>query len=433
MDKFIQLLKPVLTELTTPVGIAVSGGADSIALLHLCAKISKNIVALHINHQTRLECAEEASFIKKTCDLYTIPFVELKAEGLDLSMANFEDIARQKRYQLLLEYAQQNHINTILTAHHRDDVIENIFLKILRSSLNIFIPEKRSLDREKSIWIKRPLLTLTKFELQSFLIQNNLEYKEDISNQDTTHLRNFLRKNIIPQFYNKIDGFYKKMQTLVNLRQDEEDFFIQYTKNKEEEIFPQNECDVNTFLKEHKCIQARILQNKMIKWIEKPLSYKNLQSILIKIQKNTSHSMILWEDQVNFLVKEAHKIRFFCENQVKSLEKNVIIVHNKKIYLQQIGYEIKLQKGFGIVYTLNDEIYLRSIHPEEKFPWNKGTKLINKILKDKKIARSQRNFVRIIVKNEQKIGIICKDFVYIHPEHRVCDSKMDGLLISQNI
>ena len=416
---------------STKIALAVSGGSDSMFLLYLCAHISKNITVFHVNHQTRPECQEESLFISRYCGELGVEFQELKAENLSLNMGDFENNARKERYRLFTEKAKEYNITQVLTAHHQEDLIETVFLKILRGSLNIFIPKKRVLDSNLSLEIIRPMLFVSKHEIESYLKENDILYIEDSSNNDKKYLRNFLRLEIIPLLKNRIDGFSNKIISLSESREEEEDFLFSYTKQREQDLFVDNKCSVQGFLKEHILIQQRLIQDKMIHCFGVSISRGHLLEIILLIQGNQDHSIVLYSSFHGDLLKENGEIVINLNNPHKMLEKKSFIIHNKAISLKLSEWNIKKVVGQGIVYTIDDEIYLRVPFDGEHISWNKGTKTIREILKDKKIPSSQRKFAQVIIKNDVVVGLCANTFVHLLPSVRATKNQL-GLLLQHN-
>ncbi len=408
---------------SSKVGVAVSGGADSIYLLQNYTKYAKDIVVLHVNHQTRPECVEEALFVKEQCELLGVEFVELLAEGLSLDMPNFEDKARKERHRLFLEYATQNNISHILTAHHQDDLVETVLLKAFRGSLNLFIPRYRPLDRQKTVFLVRPLLDISRKQIESFLSQNDILYKDDPSNKDNKYLRNYLRNAIIPMLSSKIPNFAQKIRSLAIQKQEEEDFLVQYSKSQEKKLFINDECELSEFLDEHVVIQQRILQNKLITISGESVSRGNLLSIIEILTQENTHSAILWQDDRFQLIKDKNKMRFILKNPQITLEKKQFIIHNNKIHYRVLDYKIDIVESGGICYDINDTIYLKTTNKDDRILWNNGTKKITQLFKDKKISLGY-----VIIKNNNIIGVVSPSYTYIVPHERATNI---GLYISK--
>ncbi len=177
--------------------VAVSGGVDSVVLLHMLVKdgfpISQppfsnpQFIVAHFDHGIRPESGDDAEFIRTLADKYGVPFETRREE---LGKGASEEFARNRRYAFLNEVAKK-YIGKIVTAHHADDVIETIAINIVRGT------GWRGLAVLGSPNIERPLLNKTKAELIEYAHKNNLEWREDSTNSDTKYLRNNLRRKLI--------------------------------------------------------------------------------------------------------------------------------------------------------------------------------------------------------------------------------------------
>ena len=137
MDKATLFLKDKLKEYSNPsIVVACSGGPDSMALLNLCLELRKdmnlNIVCAHVNHNVREESASEKLFVESVCKKNNIIFEYMKIENY--SDDNFENEARTKRYTYFEELLKKHNAPYLLTAHHGDDLVETILMRITRGS-----------------------------------------------------------------------------------------------------------------------------------------------------------------------------------------------------------------------------------------------------------------------------------------------------------
>jgi tRNA(Ile)-lysidine synthase len=169
--------------------IAVSGGVDSVVLLHmLTADKDLDLVVAHFDHGIRPDSADDANFVASLAEQYGLPFVTERVElGPDASEAD----ARQKRYDFLQSVRRKNNAKAIATAHHQDDVIETALLNLVRGTKRRGLVSLKSTDE-----IKRPLLHMTKDEIKNYAVQNKLEWREDSTNQEQKYQRNKIRSII---------------------------------------------------------------------------------------------------------------------------------------------------------------------------------------------------------------------------------------------
>jgi tRNA(Ile)-lysidine synthase len=203
MSSFAKKVKSAIVELIAPgdkVLVAVSGGADSLALLYLLEQFSKDLgyelFVAHLNHLARgKESDEDASFVEKEANKLSIPVfidrIDVERSGLKSS---FQDSARILRYQFLEDVLMSIKGNKIALGHTADDRIETVLMNLLRGAgLRGLagIPEARG-------HLVRPILSCTRSEIENFLGGQNLIYRTDSSNNETKYLRNKIRHEVIP-------------------------------------------------------------------------------------------------------------------------------------------------------------------------------------------------------------------------------------------
>jgi len=170
--------------------IAVSGGVDSVCLLHLLKDLPDvDLVVAHFDHGIREDSAKDRLFVQKLAESYGLPFeYEEGRLGKDASEAT----ARQARYYFLHKVQKNRSAEAIITAHHQDDVLETAILNMLRGT-----GRKGLTALKSSNSIIRPLLNISKLQILDYAKVHNLAWREDISNQDVTYLRNYIRHKLL--------------------------------------------------------------------------------------------------------------------------------------------------------------------------------------------------------------------------------------------
>jgi len=180
------------------IGIAVSGGADSVALLHLAvlwSKINKlEITVFSVDHNLRPESKAEIAHVKNLANKFGFGFVPLFWDGGSEKSA-IQARARKARYSLIQEHSKSLGVSLMLTAHHFDDMLETYLIKkSKKSSILALTPNiTHFID---NMWVVRPLFNITKKDLMEYLLQNNIHWFEDASNSSDKYERSRVRKNI---------------------------------------------------------------------------------------------------------------------------------------------------------------------------------------------------------------------------------------------
>lgn len=181
--------------------LGISGGPDSIALLFIMQKIKSEfnltLSVAHVNHSLRPEADEEEALVKKLCHNLDIPFYSYKADVTNIAKQNkisIEEAGRNVRYDFFNQLLAKINADLIATAHHQDDNAETVLINLLRGTgikgLRGILPINNN--------IIRPLLEVSKLEIETYLEERNLPYFIDKSNFDPIYLRNKIRHELIP-------------------------------------------------------------------------------------------------------------------------------------------------------------------------------------------------------------------------------------------
>ena len=238
--------------------VGVSSGPDSMALLHmLINNTKKKIVCVHINHNVRSASIEEEAFLNEYCQKNNIIFECMKINKY--SESNFEAEARKKRYKFYEETMHKYKSQTLLLAHHGDDLIETILMKIIRGSNLEGYAGIKKYSKQSGYTIIRPLLNLTKDDILQYNKDNNIKYYIDNTNEDTTYTRNRLRKNILPVLKNEDKDIHLKFLKYSETLQAYYNYIEDITKDKLNTIYKDNTIDINIFNKEHPFMKKNII------------------------------------------------------------------------------------------------------------------------------------------------------------------------------
>jgi tRNA(Ile)-lysidine synthase len=184
----------VIVDFQQPKGIyivAVSGGVDSIALLHALQQQfpDNTYVIAHANHGIRDDAHEDHALVQEFANIMQLPF---EYTELQLGSSVSEAEARKARYEYLQTVKNKYNAQAIVTAHHQDDVIETLFINLVRGT------GRRGISSLKSTQdIIRPLLHISKDDIYTYAKNNNLQWREDSTNTDKTYLRNKIRHDVV--------------------------------------------------------------------------------------------------------------------------------------------------------------------------------------------------------------------------------------------
>ena len=195
----------ILWKKTDKIALGLSGGVDSIALFHLLVtkykESYKELVAFHINHGLREQSYEEAEFVENFVKNYNVKFYKKELNMNELvrdSHTSEEMLARKLRYEAFEEMSSSEGGVKLITAHHKNDQVENILMRLLSGrsmDYNLMIEEETTIG---NLEVYRPLLNVLKSDLEQYASKNDLKYYVDSTNFDTDYTRNNIRHNIVP-------------------------------------------------------------------------------------------------------------------------------------------------------------------------------------------------------------------------------------------
>lgn len=255
------LIKDIGIKYGDSVVVAVSGGPDSMALLSLMSDIKKEIdievICAHVNHNVRKESADEKVFVERFCRDHNIVFESMKIE--DYGDDNFHNEARTKRYNYFGNIVHKYNSKYLLTAHHGDDLIETILMRIVRgSTLRGYSGFSRIVEMG-DYKIIRPFINITKDEIFAYNKKNKILFVQDKSNNKDVYTRNRYRKYMLP-FLKKEDNnvhnkFYKFSNTLIEYN----DYIDRQVSRVIKNVYSQNVLLIDKFLELDYIIAMKII------------------------------------------------------------------------------------------------------------------------------------------------------------------------------
>lgn len=377
------------------VVLALSGGPDSVYLLHKLRKKGLKIIAAHFNHKIRSNDSDlDQKFCKKLCKKLKIEF---ETENFDVKKyakakkMNLEEAARKKRYEFLAKIKEKHNAKYIVTAHHADDNIETFLMNFLRGAgLNGL----KAMQTQNNDLI-RPLLTTSKQEILEYLKIYKLKYRLDKTNNDPKLTRNKLRLEVIPKLKeiqpNLIEVFNKNISNINEIN----DFIDSKA----------NENSKNPVLK-----KAYIVQ--LYKNIHN--STKGLTQAAIDRCSNLKTGKKVPFGPKLYLTVSKGKFKVIPKNKPKSLKKTQIKIPGQtgslKITIKNTPPK-NLKKGIYLDYSkLKLPLYVRGKKDGDRFsPFGlKGTKKLQDFFVDKKIPIYKREQIPVIVDKDDKIVAILK-------------------------
>lgn len=390
------------------VVVAISGGPDSMVLLHLLLSFAKThpikIVCVHVNHNVRKASYKEAKKIESYCFKNNIIFEKMVIE--DYSNDNFQSEARTKRFKFFQGICEKYKAKYLLTAHHGDDLIETILMRINRGS---YLTGYAGFTKEKEIekvTLLKPLITLTKEQILTFAKSKKLWYAIDKSNKNVKYTRNRFRKYILPFLKKENPDVHLKYLKFSQLLTEVNKYIDEETKNQIKKIYKFNKIDIKKILNQKEIIQHRIIELILEEIYHEKLHLINDQHFIqikqMLISKKPNLMINLPDD---IIVKKEYDFLFINKNVVEFKQYNIKI---KKETILPNGKTIK-----KINESKDDNNYICRLDSKEiKLPLSvrnrqegdkiivkglNGSKKIKDILIDSKIPLEKRNDWPVLV------------------------------------
>ena len=235
--------------------LGFSGGYDSMCLLHVLSSLDVRIIALHFNHGWREEADAEEQVCREFCLKLGIEFYSRRA---DKGLKQTESVARAARYKIFAEYMEKHSADGIFTAHNSDDNVETLIYRLAKGT-GIFGLKGIASQRD-DIW--RPLIDVTRREIEQYCSSNNLCPNFDSSNLNTKYKRNFIRHEIIPKLENINPEVKSAINTLSELAVLEEKVVEEYLALITPEVIKGDSICTKNFLKLSDVVKQRMITFK---------------------------------------------------------------------------------------------------------------------------------------------------------------------------
>ncbi len=187
------------------IGIGLSGGPDSMALLHGLLRVRKlfslELHILHVDHAWRSESRAEAETLRQLATSIEIPFHSSRLEEV-IQRSNLEDVAREARRSLFLSWAKEHSLDAVALGHHADDQAETVLKRLFEGASLSALTGICPVSHHDSLVLWRPLLTLSRREIMEYVDAQKLEFFTDSTNEDPRFLRSRCRQTLIPLLSN---------------------------------------------------------------------------------------------------------------------------------------------------------------------------------------------------------------------------------------
>jgi tRNA(Ile)-lysidine synthase len=391
--------------------LAVSGGIDSMVLVHLFQQLNYHIVIAHCNFQLRGEESDaDEVFVKTICKQFKVPFHGIKFDtktSAEEQKKSIQVTARNLRYDWFSKLLEENEIDFLLTAHQLDDSLETFIINLSRGT---------GLDGLTGIPMQneniiRPLLYFSREEVVAYAKENNIQWREDSSNASDTYLRNKIRHDIVPILKELNPSFLISFQnTLDNLQQAQslvDDASRIVYRKVVEDVHLQKKINL-TELKQLSNYRAYLYQ-----WLQ-PFGFTAWNDIYDLVEA-TSGKQIFSTDYV--LLKDRTDLIVFPKNKEVETTSYWIEKGEKEV---KFPLNISFCKSTYISHQLSNTIFVdgdKLTYPLEIRKWEQGdffypfgmsgkSKKVSKLFKDEKLSLIEKENIWILCSDNQIVWLI---------------------------
>jgi tRNA(Ile)-lysidine synthase len=313
MDLSKQVLQTIIQQKLTKRGdailVGVSGGVDSVVLLHILYQLRHQLAiklhVVHFNHRLRLSANRDERFVKGLAQRLNLPITIQRRKGTQKIKLVSEDQARQWRFAFFAKVASQTRSQAIALAHHQNDLAETVLMRLLRgtglSGLRGILGETH-IAKVKFI---RPLLSIQRVSIEKYAKDNGLKYCHDETNDQTHYLRNKIRLKLMPDLVKNYNSNFS--HTLVDLaytsQADYEYLFLQAQK-----LFKKNATITKSvvtmkfkfLIKQHVSIQRMLLRLAFESLVSnyKQLSLKHIQEVEDMLMNRPAGTILHWPQSI---------------------------------------------------------------------------------------------------------------------------------------
>ena len=387
----------------SPVICAVSGGADSVTLIHVLYDLGYKVILAHVNHHKRLQSELEEERMRYLASTLDVPF-ELLSYHYD-GNDNFHNDSHNARYNFFRSLCKKYNTNIIATAHHSDDQIETVLMKILEGS-NLYGYGGIAIESNDGDYRTiRPLLCVSKNEIYSYAKKMNYEYFEDSSNHEDLFLRNRIRHHVVPLLKNECEDLNNKIVEYTIQLHEAFDFIrknsIEYLKNHN------NKIEYDSF-----SLLDIAIKKDIISYMLETYNIRKNNNIILQIlslfNSNYGYKEISLEQDYLFI--RAYDIAYISKKKNNDLEEKKINLKDEVIFNKKYKFYFSKNKPF-----INEK-YLKLCYNNVELPFtirNKktgdrieslvGTKKLSRIFIDNKIPSDKRDEIPVILDNNGNV------------------------------
>ena len=401
--------------------IGLSGGADSVLLLLLTERLSKKegfpLFALHVEHGIRKDEAErDLAFSRSLCASLSVPFFEHRVSVPTLAAERgegIEETARRVRYDALFNTAKKCGVGAVLTAHHASDHAETVLLNLLRGTGIKGLCGIPAVREENGILVLRPLLLLSREEIESALADVRADYVTDSTNADTAYRRNYVRHKIIPRLRKVNPALERSLLRLSESVKSDADYLDGEAKKAFFAMAQDASLNAEALSKMHPAISYRVLL-LLYREAFPEAPYPNrvhTDAFFARLAQGGDFSLP-FPSGIS-LASEGGRVRFL-KGKIPFLFEEQEILYGEN-HLADGGILLLLEKGsipeIANVYklsihrdvssaTINGGLYVRSKRDGDSYRFGGVTHKLKKLFCDAKLTHAQREHTPVLCDGE---------------------------------
>jgi tRNA(Ile)-lysidine synthase len=413
--------------------IALSGGLDSRVLLELCARLKASnpdyhFHAIHVNHQLQSDAAQWAQFCTLTCAELGFDCVVETVNAQPVKGKSPEQAARDARRAVFNQLISDNDV--LLTAHHLNDQAETVLLRLFRGSGITGLAGIRPYVEFSDGWIARPLLEVSREQLQLFAEQHSLQWVEDPSNQLLDYDRNYLRQKIIPQLEQRWPGLQNTLARNAHICLESDNTLREVAKQTLTQIvIADNTLSIPALLALDDTMQNLVLREWFAKHQLTMPSFKMLQRIKQEVIRARADRVpsVKWQNEGKQYQIRRYRHQLFLLPPQQSFDTTTSIQWDGLISLRlpanlgNLRVVQSLTGGIAEKSWKQSEITIRFRSGGEmcQLPGRKGHRSLKAIFQEAGIPPWQRDRIPLVYLDNQLAAVgallICEPF-YVDPQ-----------------
>ena len=395
---------------TEPIVVALSGGIDSMVLFDIMNNLNDNVIIAHVNHNKRPESVKEYSYIEKMAKEKNIPF---EGYSIEETTDNFHHESRVKRYEFFRAIAQKYNSKKIIVAHHLDDQVETVLMRIVRGTSFSGYSGIKEIRYDRNVSIIRPLMEITKEQIVAYAQENSINYFEDSSNSEDVYTRNRFRHNIIPLLKEENPNLNKKIIQLSEYIDSADEFLEDLTKEFLKSYSMYSNVSLVDFNNLNRVLKIKVIQHMVNNTTNNTVEvsyeqYNTIIEICLSSIPNQTFSLpnsylFVKEYEVIYIKKEEPIVPIYLE---VNREGEYFVDDNKSYIFSTNKITHNYRNYFELCYNeLVFPLYIRQRKNGDKMSLKIGSKKVKDILIDKKIPKSERDRLLVITDGENVLWI----------------------------